>query len=120
MIDDAEAQPIFESFRDGSVLDHVGGDLTPENVSLEVRNGAGVPGMARTVADMLTERGFDVTGVDNHEAVDRTVVEYTEGNEDQARLVANQAPGRARLRQVDRGPGVALILGADAAEAARP
>jgi len=117
-LDEAEAEPIFRSFRDGSVLDLAGsGDVAPEDVRVRVLNGAGVPGMAQAAADVLTERGFQVTRIGNHDPVERTVIEYTEGHQEEAELVANQAPGQAELRQVGSGPPVVLILGADAADA---
>ena len=100
-LDEAEAEPIFRSFRDGSVLDLAGsGDVAPEDVRVRVLNGAGVPGMAQAAADVLTERGFQVTRIGNHDPVERTVIEYTEGHQEEAELVANQAPGQAELRQL--------------------
>ena len=116
---DSEAEPLFRSFRNGSVLDQAGGDLTPEDVSLEVRNGSGMAGLATAAAQELGQRGFEVTNVGNSAQVDTTVVRYTEGHEAEAALVAQQSPfGPAETELVDSGPNVALILGLDAAEAA--
>ena len=119
-ITESEAEPLFQSFRDGSVLDQVGDGVTPEEVSLEVRNGAGTPGLAGAVAEELTNRGFTVTNVGNAETVKTTVVQYRKANKEQAELVAKQSPtGTAQLEQVDSGAGVVLILGQDAAAAAK-
>ena len=117
VVNEKAATPIFNSFLDGSVLDAVTSELAPEDVSLEVRNGAGVPGLAQAAADELAERGFEVTGIGNAPSTKSTVVRYTEGNEEQAALVAEQAPGAAELRAVPKGPPVVLILGEDAADA---
>ena len=118
-ITEAEAEPLFQSFRDGSVLDQVG-KVAPEDVSLEVRNGAGTAGLAGAVAEELTQRGFNVTNVANAPTVETTVVRHREGRKEEAELVAAQSPtGTAQLEQVDQGPPVVLILGQDAAAAAK-
>ena len=121
-ITESEAEPLFQSFRDGSVLDQAssGGAVTPEDVSLEVHNGAGTPGLAGAVAEELTTRGFEVTDVGNADTVDTTVVQYRKGRKAHAELVAQQSPtGSAQTEQVDSGPPVVLILGRDAAAAAK-
>ncbi len=119
-VTESEAEPLFQSFRDGSVLEQVGGDVTPEEVSLEVRNGAGTPGLAGAAAEELRRRGFTVTNVGNAETVDETVVRYRKGHQDEAELVARQSPfGAAQTEQVDSGANVVLVLGRDAARAAR-
>ena len=116
-----EAEPLFQSFADGSVLEQVGGDVTPEEVSLEVRNGAGTPGLAAAAAEELESRGFTVTQVGNSDPAARTVVRYTEGNEEKAQLVAQQSPaGSAPIKLSPDGAPVVLILGKDAADAAQP
>ncbi|MPZ74733.1 MAG: hypothetical protein GEU74_16220 [Nitriliruptorales bacterium] len=115
-VNDARAEPVFRSFRDGTILEQVGSTVVPEDVSLVVRNGAGVPGLAQAAAARLSERGFDVTGVGNAAATDQTVVRYRKGQEEAAQLVAEHVPG-ADLQQVDGGPQVALIIGTDTADA---
>ena len=117
VVNEKSANPIFKSFIDGSVLDAVTSELAPEDVSLEVRNGAGVPGLAQAAAQQLEERGFTVTKIGNAGSTDTSVVRYTKGNEKQAALVAAQAPGAAEVREVPKGPPVVLILGEDAADA---
>lgn len=116
-VNDKAAQPIFDSFLDGSVLDQTTSGLAPEDVRLEVRNGTGVPGLAQAAADELAERGFVITSVGNAPTAKQTVVRYREGNQDQAELVAQQAPGAAELREVPSGPPLVLILGENAADA---
>lgn len=119
-VTESEAEPLFQSFRDGSVLQaRTADNLKPEDVALEVRNGAGTPGLAGAAAEQLEQRGFTVTNVGNADTIDQTVVRYTEGNEAEAELVAAQAPaGAAETELADGGPDVVLILGRDAAQAA--
>lgn len=115
---DEEADPLFQSFRDGSVLDQVGGAVTPEEVSLEVRNGAGTAGLAGAAAEELERRGFTVTNIGNAEPIAKTVVRYTKGNEEKAQLVAAQSPtGSADVELSNGGAPVVLVLGRDAAAA---
>ena len=115
-VNDAKAQPIFESFRDGSVLDQVDAGLQPEDVAVVVRNGAGVPGLAQAAAERLTDRGFVVTNIGNAKSTKTTVVQHRASQEDAAKLVAAEVPG-AQLQEVPRGAAVTLILGEDAADA---
>lgn len=119
-VTESEAEPLFQSFRDGSILQQPAGrNLQPEDVSLEVRNGAGTAGLAGAAAEELEQRGFTVTGIGNTAAIDQTVVRYTKGNADKAELVAAQSPtGPVETELVDKGPAVVLVLGRDAAEAA--
>ena len=117
-IEDQEAERLFDSFRNGSVLRQSPEDIEPADVEMEVRNGAGVPGLASEVARAMTERGFTVTMVGNADPIDRTIVHYTAGNRAKAMLVARQAPGgEVDIREVAGGPPVALVLGADARKA---
>jgi LCP family protein required for cell wall assembly len=114
-VDEQEASRLFRSFRDGSVLRQSPADVRPEDIELEVRNGAGVPGLASEVARAMSERGFTVTEVGNADPTNRTIVQYTAGNRAKALVVARQAPGgEVDIREVSGGPDVALILGRDA------
>ena len=114
-VDEQQAERVFKSFRDGSVLNQSAEDVEPEDVEMEVRNGAGAPGLASEVARAMTDRGFKVTAVGNADETNRTVVQYTAGNRAKALLVARQAPGgEVDIREVGGGPPVALVLGRDA------
>jgi LCP family protein required for cell wall assembly len=114
-VEERDAQRLFRSFRDGSVLQQSVEELEPADVELEVRNGAGVPGLASEVARAMTDRGFTVTEVGNADPTNRTIVQYTAGNRAKALLVARQAPGgEVDIREVSGGPDVALVLGRDA------
>ena len=118
-VTESEAEPLFASFRDGSVLDLVG-QVSPEDVTVTVLNGAEMPGLAGAAAEELAGRGFAIGNVGNTDTVAETVVRYTEGHEQEAELVAQQSPfGKAATKLVGRGPDVVLVLGRDAAAAAR-
>ena len=114
-IDQIEAEKVFQSFRDGSVLSESDGALRPEDIALEVRNAAGVEGLATTAADALRRKGFVVTAVGNAATVDTTVVLYTSGNRAKALYLAQQAPGgQVDIRETSDGPPLVLVLGRDA------
>lgn len=61
-----------------------GGDV----IQVEVRNGAGVDGLAATATRYLRHRGFDVVGVGNHEGAASSYVADRVGNPAYARRVA--------------------------------
>ncbi|MFN8051938.1 MAG: LCP family protein [Acidimicrobiales bacterium] len=64
--------------------------LTPKAVTVDVLNGAGVAGLARTAANRLGSLGFAIGTVDNSARVKATVVSYATGSEAQAKLVASK------------------------------
>lgn len=110
-----EAEALFASFRDGSVLDVPAGDVSLEDFTVDVLNGAQIEGLAARGAEELTARGFRVGEIGNaQQMVDRTVVRHGPGFEAAAQLVADQFPGVP----IEPGPagtaGVQLVAGADA------
>lgn len=108
----SEAEPILRIFRGvGSA------ELTPADVRVEVRNGTGLPGQARTVSDALAEVGFTTVGTGEAERFDvaRTTVRYVAGAEAAADLVARHLEPTAVLEEVS-GPlsaDVVVVTGAD-------
>lgn len=113
VVDDAAAEPLFESFRTGAVFDRIVDGVTPADVRVEVRNGAGIAGLAGRVADTLADAGFDVAGIGNAEATDTTTIRYPPGLEAQAEVLAAQAPGAAELVEDAGVEVVTLVLGTD-------
>jgi LCP family protein required for cell wall assembly len=110
-----EAEDLYASFRDGSVLDVPAGDVEPSDVTVDVLNGAGIEGLAARGRDALTERGFRVGEVGNAETqVERTVVRHAPGFEAAAQLVAAQFPGTPVEPGGAGATGVALVVGPDA------
>jgi LCP family protein required for cell wall assembly len=109
----AEAEAVYQSFRNGSIT-KLGRQITPADVSVSVRNGADVPGLASTAADALRRAGFKITDVGNARHVQRTVIRYRAGNEAEAETLAAAMPRDVPLEKVPSGPSVTLILGQDA------
>lgn len=87
-------------------------------IQVEVRNGAGVDGLAATVTAHLRRRGFDVVEIGNAPARDTTTVLVRSGTALDARHVA-QALGLNASRVVTGGPttdyslDVTVTVGAD-------
>ncbi len=120
--DEAAAEAVYASFRDGSVLRAAGegrAALTPADIELEVVNGAGVPGLAGRASRVLGEAGFTVTGVSNTDRVERTVVRFTAGHRPEARFLAAQIPGGAAVERVESGSPLVLVVGPDAGDLGR-
>lgn len=117
-----EADALFARFRDGSVLDEVDEDDadTPEavpqrgDISVVVANGAGINGLAGSVADELEALGYTIAGVTNAEPTDRTAIRYPSDQEAAARLLADDLPGPATLEAATVDT-VTIILGPEAA-----
>ena len=90
----------------------------PEIVRLEIRNGNGVTGMARALAQRIDEPGVRVTRLSNEPgfAVRHTRIEYEAAYLDAARRLA-QRLGSAHLQEVGaRAPAnLRLVLGRDLA-----
>lgn len=94
-------------------------DLVGSVIQVEVRNGAGVDGLAARTTEYLRERGFDVVNVGNYSSFDkeRSVVIDRVGNRPAARKVA-QALGLStdRVRQEVRPQyflDASVIIGRD-------
>jgi LCP family protein required for cell wall assembly len=112
----AEAEEIFARFRDGSILrEAIGGAIAPGDVRVEVRNGAGISGLAGEVAGLLEERGFVVVGVGNADLRDTTVIRHPRGLGPEARLLQQELPFGLGLEETDAVEVVTLVLGRDAA-----
>jgi LCP family protein required for cell wall assembly len=111
---EAEAEALFASFRDGSVLRDGAPELAPQDVRVRVLNGAGIGGLAGRVGDLLEGRGYDVVEIGNADLQDRTTVRYPPGSRPAAELVAGDVPGGAALEETTDVTTVTLLLGRDA------
>ncbi len=112
----SEAAPLFERFRSGAVLDEAAAHdagIAPEDVSVTVLNGSGASGLAGSVAEQLEAHGYSIAAIGNADPLDQTVVRHPEGQEEQARLVAAEAPGDVTVEEASVS-SVTLILGSDA------
>lgn len=89
--------------------------IPPSQISVEVLNGVGTPGVASRVAAELRAQGFDVASTGNAGSFTygRTVVAYASGDRPQAELVASRVQGGAVVEQDDSltGAQVALVVG---------
>lgn len=113
-VNDAEAQPLFASFRDGSALRRGDPAVTPESTRVRVLNGAGTPGLAGNTGDLLSQRGYDVVGVgDADGGRETTVIQHPAGMRANAELLQRELPVGATLEETGDVDVVTLILGAD-------
>lgn len=112
--DPAQAEPLYDSFRDGGILELAPAPdvaaIQPGDVPLRVLNGAGVEGLAAQARDFLGARGFAVAEIGNSDPVPGTVVRHAPGLQAAAQLVADQIPGATTEEQPDL-TDVALVIG---------
>lgn len=87
--------------------------MVPEDVSVNVFNATSVSGLAGRTAEALTERGFDVQGVDNANAIEGAgIVRYGPAAQEEAELLAEAVGQDVALDLVEReGSTVDLVLG---------
>lgn len=113
-----EADRLFARFRDGSVLAEATSTTATEvdrsEVPVVVANGAGISGLAGSVAAELEELGYPVTDVTNAEPTDRTRIRYPSGREAAAERLAADVPGPATLEEAEVDT-VTVVLGPQAA-----
>jgi LCP family protein required for cell wall assembly len=90
--------------------------VAPAEVTVDVFNGSGTPGLAASAAAALREAGFAVAGTANADSSDYTVTEirHAAGDEALATTLAGAIPG-ATTKQVDDATSgtVQLVLGSD-------
>jgi LCP family protein required for cell wall assembly len=116
-IDDAQAQPLFASWRDGSALGAASADVTPADTRVRVLNGAGVTGLAASTRDALTQRGYEVVGIgDAEQSLETTVIRHPAGQQANAELLQRDLPVSATLEESGSVDVVTLVLGTDLAE----
>ncbi len=115
-LDEVAAGPLFTAFADGSVLDEVGEEdaIDPADVQVRVLNGAGVPGLAGQVSDVLAGRGYPVAEVGNTDGRDTTIVRHPPTEAAAARAVAADLPGDVATEAGDVAV-VTVLLGRDTA-----
>jgi LCP family protein required for cell wall assembly len=117
-----EAETLFARFRDGSILDEISTDEeateTPsrEDIRVSVANGAGVSGLAGSVAADLASLGYEIDAVTNAEPTEETLVRYPPGQRTAAEVVARDVPGATTLQETDEVTHVTIVLSSDAAE----
>jgi LCP family protein required for cell wall assembly len=112
---ESEAEALFSRFRDGSVLADMGDALAPADIRVSVTNGAGAPGLAGRVAELLDGRGYDIAEVGNADGRETTAVQYPPGSNAQAQRLLNDLPAGATLEESREVTTVTVTLGRDAA-----
>lgn len=112
---ESEAEALFASFRDGSVLDVSSDTVAPEDIRVTVSNGAGVSGLAGRVAELLEARGYQIAEVGNAELRDTTAVRHPPDALAQAERLLDDLPSEATLEESRDVTHVTLLLGRDAA-----
>lgn len=118
--EEGTAAELFAAFRNGSILGTGGSQVAPEDVSVRVLNGAGVSGLASRTAEELSAVGFDVIGIGNADATERTSVLHPPGAEDEAQLLAERFGTAASIEPAVTSSSdvdvVTLVLGRDLAD----
>ncbi|PRY01454.1 LCP family protein [Allonocardiopsis opalescens] len=102
--------------------------VPPADITVQVRNGAGIQGLGARADEELRAAGFNVpVPADNWVGgtVEQTVVRHAAHRADSARTVAAALPGSRLERAGELGDGVEVVLGPDyqgvrAVEAAAP
>ena len=113
---EGEAEELFASFRDGSVLERP--EATPEvpsaEVGVSVLNAAGEPGLAGRVGELLASRGFRIERVGNAEPRrETTLVRHPPGTRATADRVVAGLPGTVEFEETSSVEIVTLLLGRD-------
>ncbi|WP_308279731.1 LCP family protein [Phycicoccus mangrovi] len=86
--------------------------VSPDEITVQVLNGAGTSGLASQDAAILEAQGFTVSGTGNApDARTGTLVEYSTGHEEAARTVAAAFPGAKVEEATGLGKTVRVTLG---------
>ncbi|NMN97150.1 LCP family protein [Antrihabitans stalactiti] len=88
--------------------------MAPSNVTLQVSNASGVPGLAASTASTLGAYGFGIYQVDNYSGESSsTVVRYSSGHKREAETVASSIPEATIEETTGLGSIVELVVGSD-------
>ncbi len=126
----SEAKALFEKIEGDEVIVPPakatvadGPTVAPGQITVQVLNGAGVTGLARTSADDLARVGFAISGEPGNAATTgatQTVIAYDPSSAEAAKTVAAALPG-SELRSVEgQGPVIQVIVGSDYSGAETP
>ena len=88
----------------------------PSEVTVEVFNGSGTPGLAGTAADALTEAGYVIGSTGNADSMDytRTEIRYAAASKALATTLATAVPGAKLTADEDVPAGTThLVIGSD-------
>jgi hypothetical protein len=92
--------------------------VPPSDIYVNVRNGAGTPGLAHTVAAQLTEQGYHVVSVGDADTdtYTQTVVKYGPTKNESSQTVEAAFPGSERVADPAAGTTITVIVGSDFTE----
>ncbi|WP_017595049.1 LCP family protein [Nocardiopsis potens] len=96
-----------------------GGGPRPQDVTVQVFNGIGTPGLGNEAADALAAQGFSVPGQAQNWSsrdVETTTVRHAPDAEAEAELVASALPGAELEADPTAGEEVQVVLGFDFTE----
>lgn len=116
-----EADGVYASFRDGSVLDlaatGVGSAAPRAETRVVVLNGSRIGGLAGQTGDALETAGYQVSGVGNADPTTRTTVQHPAGLLAEAERLADDVAAalgtRPQVREGADGEALTLVLGTD-------
>jgi LCP family protein required for cell wall assembly len=86
--------------------------VAPSTVTVDVLNGAGIGGIAKSNADALQALGFAIGTVTDSQQTSLTTIRYPDGMQSQAKTLAAQVPG-AVLVKATSVSRVTLIIGSN-------
>jgi LCP family protein required for cell wall assembly len=122
LADRVSADPLYASFRDGSVFATIDPaseqpDVAPQDVRVRVRNGARVEGAAASARDALTARGYVVLDIANADEQPTTTVAFPPDQRPEAELLAREVATSIgvtpELVEDTSADAVVLTLGTD-------
>ncbi|MDG3015031.1 LCP family protein [Corynebacteriales bacterium D3-21] len=88
--------------------------VSPSSVSVQVRNATKRSGVAGTAADALGDEGFQIANIGDYtHSSDKTIVQFSGGNEAEAATVASALPGAVLQRTDDLDSVVEVVIGTD-------
>ncbi|MFF2852913.1 LCP family protein [Streptomyces sp. NPDC058001] len=129
--DEAKSKKLFEALRDDRPLTVKRAkkrraatvEVAPQQIEVQVENGAGTPGLGKRVDDGLRRTGFRTTGAP-HDAqpgstAERTVVVYDPRWDRSARSLATALPGSELRPAPGQGPVMKVVAGEDFKEVRR-
>ncbi|HVV77776.1 MAG TPA: LCP family protein [Mycobacteriales bacterium] len=89
--------------------------VPPSDIYVTVKNGAGKPGLAHTVAAQLTAQGYHVLTVTDadRDTYTRTEIHYGSTKVQSSQTVAAAFPGSKRVADPTAGTSITVIVGSD-------
>lgn len=115
LAEEVEAEVLYSQFRDGTILGSAASGVQPDDVTVTVRNGTSVGGLAGDIGELLESRGYQVTEIGNTEDRQDTLLLHPPGEREAAELVAGNVPGEVTIRESADAAHVQLLLGPPAA-----